>query len=185
MKLNINQLAALFDELETKYKVLDNNRLVLTVPAENYIEHTDGETSLLIVAHLDLQRGIVNLYAPNCIDLTSSDHREKASQLLLWMNYRSELPRFEIDLADNEVRCTASTSFGDAFIDSVQLRSMLSSRTRAVDEYWDVIVGVLKTGKLPETLYEKRERYELADLIRVAGGVEGLRKILNECGLIH
>ncbi len=185
MNQHTKQLKALFDELEIKYTERDNDCLGVTLSTDNYVDHSDGEKSLLVIAYVDSKRNIVRLYAPNCIDLTSSDHREKVSQLLLWMNFRSDLPRFELDLTDNEVRCATSTSYGESFIDAGQLEKMLSSLIKAIDTNWEIVGEALKTGKLPESLYEKRERLELADLIRLAGGVEGLREILSERGLTY
>jgi len=185
MKIRTKQLAALFDELEVKYIDRGDDCLGITIATDNYVDHADGLKSLLIVAHVDTERKIVRLSAVNCIDLTSCDHREKVSQLLLWMNFQSDLPRFELDLTDYEVRCAVSTSYGESFVDAGQLDKMLSSLIRAVDANWEIVEEALKTGKLPDALYEKHQRLELADLIRAAGGVEGLREILSERGLIN
>ena len=73
----------------------------------------------------------------------------------------------------------------ETFIDAVQLRKLLSSLVRTIDCNWDQISTTMSTGEMPNTLFEKNERLELADLIRAAGGVEGLREIISERGLIN
>jgi len=184
MKPHTKQLAELFDKIEIKYAERDNDCLGITISTESYIDHSDGEKSLLVIAYVDTKTNLVRLYAPNIVDLTSSDYREKTAQLLLWMNYRSDLARFEMDYTDNEVRCSIASDCGETFITHDQLEQMLSSLLNAIDSNWETITEALTTGKLPETLYAKNEKQELADLIRAAGGVEGLREILNERGLI-
>ena len=159
MNQQTKQLATLFDELEIKYKERDNDCLTITIPTENYIDYEDGQKTLLVVAYVDLEEKFVRLYAPNIMNLRDSEHIDKVSQLLLWMNYRKDLTRFELDLTDQEVRCSVTIPFGEEFVTPELLQDNLNSLIRAIDNPWETIEEALKTGKLPDALYEKRERF--------------------------
>ena len=179
----INKLINLFEELEIKCAV-NNDIFTLTSITTNYVDHVDGDKSIAIKVMVDQEHKNIHVYAPNCFDYVGSDHRAEAAQLLLWLNCKMDYPHFEVEYSDNEVWLGMSVGFEDDFIDATQLRKMISSIIRSLDDHYEVIQRTLTTGELPETLYEKRERLELADLVRAAGGVEGLRGILSERGLI-
>jgi hypothetical protein len=185
MKKHTKQLTEALDSIGIKFTERENDCISLTASTENYIDYEDGQKSLLIVAYVDYEEKFVRLYAPNIMNLRDSEHIDKVSQLLLWMNYRKDLTRFELDLTDQEVRCSVTIPFGEEFVTPELLQDNLNSLIRAIDNPWETIEEALKTGKLPDALYEKRERFELADLIHAAGGVEGLREILSERGLIN
>jgi len=107
---------------------------------------------------------------------------------------------YVLDESDGEVRVVCDLPLEDGTVTSAQLSRMLTLVAWTVDQFDPVIRLAGTEGKVdfveldarilqksPEPRRRKsrskRERRELADLIKAAGGVEGLRKLLEEHGL--
>ena len=115
-------------------------------------------------------------------------------------NWRVRVASYVLDESDSEVRVVCDSPLEDGVLTSNQLSRMLTLVAWTVDQFDPVIRAAGATGtidfkqvddrvlkKSPDPrrrkARSKRERRELADLIKAAGGVEGLRKLLEEHGL--
>ena len=106
-----------------------------------------------------------------------------------------------LDESDGEIRVVCDVPVEDGTITGAQLSRMLTLVAWTVDQFDPVLRRAGTEGKIDflevdaQVLKEqapdprrrksrsKRERRELADLIKAAGGVEGLRRLLEEHGL--
>jgi hypothetical protein len=127
-------------------------------------------------------------------------HRGAMSEAMLAANWRVRVASYVLDESDGEVRVVCDLPLEDGTVTGTQLSRMLTLVAWTVDQFDPVIRTAGNEGKVdfadldarilqksPEPRRRKsrskRERRELADLIKAAGGVEGLRKLLEEHGL--
>jgi hypothetical protein len=178
----------------------EHNEVVVAVPTQHYVDPHDGERSMLL--HLMLQEDgrMLRICVPEVYSMREFAHKGPMCEAMLAANWRVRVASYVLDETDGEVRVVCDVPIEDGTATSAQLSRMLTLVAWTVDQLDKVIRKAGNEGavdfsaideevrkEMPEPRRRKhrsrRERRELADLIKAAGGVEGLRKLLEEHGL--
>jgi hypothetical protein len=178
----------------------EHSEVVVAVPTTHYIDPHDGEKSLLLHVMLQEDGKMLRICVPEVYAVADFAHRGAMAEAMLAANWRVRVASYVLDESDGEVRVVCDLPLEDGSVTSAQLSRMLTLVAWTVDQFDPVIRLAGTEGKVdfveldarilqksPEPRRRKsrskRERRELADLIKAAGGVEGLRKLLEEHGL--
>ncbi|MEY5031880.1 MAG: hypothetical protein RL354_911 [Planctomycetota bacterium] len=178
----------------------EHSEVVVAVPTTNYVDPHDGEKSLLLHVMLQEDGKMLRMCVPEVYAVAEFAHRGAMSEAMLAANWRVRVASYVLDESDGEVRVVCDLPLEDGTVTGTQLSRMLTLVAWTVDQFDPVIRTAGNEGKVdfadldarilqksPEPRRRKsrskRERRELADLIKAAGGVEGLRKLLEEHGL--
>jgi hypothetical protein len=178
----------------------EHSEVVVAVPTTNYVDPHDGEKSLLLHVMLQEDGKMLRMCVPEVYAVAEFAHRGAMSEAMLAANWRVRVASYVLDESDGEVRVVCDLPLEDGTVTAAQLSRMLTLVAWTVDQFDPVIRTAGNEGKVdfadldarilqksPEPRRRKsrskRERRELADLIKAAGGVEGLRKLLEEHGL--
>jgi hypothetical protein len=178
----------------------DHNEIVVAVPTQHYVDPHDGEKSMLLHVMVQEEGRMMRICVPEVYTLSEFAHKGAMCEAMLAANWRVRVASYVLDESDGEVRVVCDVPLEDGVVTSTQISRMLTLVAWTVDQFDPVIrkAGADSTvdfteidervrKESPEPRRRKsrsrRERRELADLIKAAGGVEGLRKLLEEHGL--
>ena len=179
----------------------EHNEVVVAVPTQNYVDPHDGERSLLLHVMLQEEGKMLRICVPEVYAVAEFANRGALCEAMLAANWRVRVASYVLDESDGEVRVVCDVPLEDGTVTSAQLSRMLTLVAWTVDQFDPVLRKAGNEGKVdfaeldasilkkqaPDARRRKsrskRERRELADLIKAAGGVEGLRKLLEEHGL--
>jgi len=144
---------------------------------------------------------MLRICVPEVYTISAVENRGAMAEAMLAANWRVRVASYVLDESDGEIRVVCDVPVEDGTITGAQLSRMLTLVAWTVDQFDPVLRRAGTEGKIDflevdaQVLKEqapdprrrksrsKRERRELADLIKAAGGVEGLRKLLEEHGL--
>lgn len=178
----------------------DHSEIVVAVPTQHYIDPHDGEKSMLLHVMLQEDGRMMRICVPEVYAVNVFAHKGAMCEAMLAANWRVRVASYVLDESDGEVRVVCDVPLEDGSVTSAQTSRMLTLVAWTVDQFDPVIrkagtdgtvdfaaIDALVLKETPEPRRRKsrsrRERRELADLIKAAGGVEGLRKLLEEHGL--
>lgn len=177
-----------------------HSEVVVAVPTQNYVDPHDGEKSLLLHVMLQEDGRMLRICVPEVYTTKEVKHRGEMCEAMLAANWRVRVASYVVDESDGEVRVVCDVPIEDGTITPGQLGRMVTMVAWTVDQFDPAIrraseQGVIDFAEVDEKVLKdaegprrrksrsKREKRELADLIKAAGGVEGLRKLLEEHGL--
>ena len=178
----------------------DHNEVVVAVPTQHYVDPHDGEKSMLLHVMLQEEGRMLRICVPEVYALNGFANKGAMCEAMLAANWRVRVASYVLDESDGEVRVVCDVPLEDGVVTSAQVSRMLTLVAWTIDQFDPVIrkagadgavdfaeidARVLKENPEPRRRKSRsrRERRELADLIKAAGGVEGLRKLLEEHGL--
>ncbi len=178
----------------------EHSEVVVAVPTQNYLDPSDGERSLLLHVMLQEEGRMLRMCVPEVYSISEFPHRGAFCEAMLAANWRVRVASYVLDESDGEVRVVCDLPLEDGAVTGAQLSRMLTLVAWTVDQFDPLIriagttgaidfssldASVLKQAPDPRRrkARSKRERRELADLVKAAGGVEGLRKLLEDSGL--
>ena len=178
----------------------EHNEIVVAVPTQHYIDPHDGEKSMLLHVMLQEEGRMLRICVPEVYAMNAFANKGAMSEAMLAANWRVRVASYVLDETDGEIRVVCDVPLEDGVVTSAQMSRMLTLVAWTVDQFDPVIRKAGTDGtvdfaeidervlkEIPEPRRRKsrsrRERRELADLIKAAGGVEGLRKLLEEHGL--
>jgi hypothetical protein len=179
----------------------EHNEVVVAVPTSHYVDPHDGEKSLLLHVMIQEDGRMLRICVPEVYTISAFENRGAMAEAMLAANWRVRVASYVLDESDGEIRVVCDVPVEDGTITGGQLSRMLTLVAWTVDQFDPVLRRAGTEGKIDflevdaQVLKEqapdprrrksrsKRERRELADLIKAAGGVEGLRKLLEEHGL--
>lgn len=178
----------------------EHNEIVVAVPTQHYIDPHDGEKSMLLHVMLQEEGRMLRICVPEVYAMNAFAHKGPMSEAMLAANWRVRVASYVLDETDGEIRVVCDVPLEDGVVTSAQMSRMLTLVAWTVDQFDPVIRragadGTVDFAEIDERVLKenpeprrrksrsRRERRELADLIKAAGGVEGLRKLLEEHGL--
>lgn len=204
MAMTFPELVGRIAELGIDFRASrDHNEVVVAVPTSNYIDPHDGEKSMLLHVMLQEEGKMLRICVPEVYAFGKFEHRGEMAQAMLAANWRVRVPGYVLDETDGEVRVVCDVPVEDGTVTGTQIGRMIALVAWTIDQFDPVIrragdEGRIDFSEVDELVMKdetdeasprrrksraKRERRELADLIKAAGGVEGLRKLLEEHGL--
>lgn len=178
----------------------EHNEIVVAVPTQHYIDPHDGEKSMLLHVMLQEEGRMLRICVPEVYAMNAFANKGAMSEAMLAANWRVRVASYVLDETDGEIRVVCDVPLEDGVVTSAQMSRMLTLVAWTVDQFDPVIRragtdGTVDFAEIDERVLKenpeprrrksrsRRERRELADLIKAAGGVEGLRKLLEEHGL--
>jgi len=201
MSLSFADLVGRIAEIGCDFRASrEHSEVVVAVPTQNYVDPHDGERSLLLHVMLQEEGKMLRICVPEVYAIGEFAHRGALCEAMVAANWRVRVASYVLDESDGEVRVVCDMPLEDGTVTSGQLSRMLTLVAWTVDQFDPVLRRAGTEGKVDFTELDasilkqapdprrrksrsKRERRELADLIKAAGGVEGLRKLLEEHGL--
>lgn len=201
MSLSFADLVGRIAEIGCDFRASrEHSEVVVAVPTQHYIDPHDGERSLLLHVMLQEEGKMLRICVPEVYAIGEFAHRGAMCEAMVAANWRVRVASYVLDESDGEVRVVCDMPLEDGTVTSGQLSRMLTLVAWTVDQFDPVLRRAGAEGKVDFTELDasilkqtpdprrrksrsKRERRELADLIKAAGGVEGLRKLLEEHGL--
>jgi hypothetical protein len=182
----------------------EHNEVVVAVPTQHYVDPHDGERSMLLHVMLQEEGRMLRICVPEVYAVNAFANKGAMCEAMLAANWRVRVASYVLDETDGEVRVVCDVPLEDGVVTSAQVSRMLTLVAWTVDQFDPVIRragtdGVVSFSEIDERVLKetpeetsgprrrksrsRRERRELADLIKAAGGVEGLRKLLEDHGL--
>jgi hypothetical protein len=178
----------------------EHNEIVVAVPTQHYIDPHDGEKSMLLHVMLQEEGRMLRICVPEVYAMNAFANKGAMSEAMLAANWRVRVASYVLDETDGEIRVVCDVPLEDGVVTSAQMSRMLTLVAWTVDQFDPVIrkagtEGTVDFAEIDERVLKespeprrrksrsRRERRELADLIKAVGGVEGLRKLLEEHGL--
>lgn len=178
----------------------EHNEIVVAVPTQHYIDPHDGEKSMLLHVMLQEEGRMLRICVPEVYAMNAFANKGAMSEAMLAASWRVRVASYVLDETDGEIRVVCDVPLEDGVVTSAQMSRMLTLVAWTVDQFDPVIRragtdGTVDFAEIDERVLKenpeprrrksrsRRERRELADLIKAAGGVEGLRKLLEEHGL--
>jgi hypothetical protein len=201
MSMTFAELVGRIAEIGVDFRASrEHNEIVVAVPTQHYIDPHDGERSLLLHVMLQEEGRMLRICVPEVYAMNAFAHKGPMGEAMLAANWRVRVASYVLDETDGEIRVVCDVPLEDGVVTSAQVSRMLTLVAWTVDQFDPVIrragndgtvdfaeidARVLKENPEPRRRKSRsrRERRELADLIKAAGGVEGLRKLLEEHGL--
>ena len=201
MSMTFAELVGRIAEIGVDFRASrDHNEIVVAVPTQNYVDPHDGERSMLLHVMLQEEGRMLRICVPEVYAVNAFANRGAMCEAMLAANWRVRVTSYVLDESDGEVRVVCDLPLEDGAVNSAQISRMLTLVAWTVDQFDPVIRkagadGTVDFAEIDEKVRKespeprrrksrsRRERRELADLIKAAGGVEGLRKLLEEHGL--
>lgn len=189
MPMTLEEIGGQLRELELVFQEhAETNEIGLSFATRHYRDQ-DGERNLLLMLQLIENGEFLRIFCPRMFRLKKSKHAVPLMRLLGGISRRMKMAHFDFDEKSGEVAYGWEFPLEDGQSTPAQLRRLIMAPVVLADTYGKAIRNVIKTGKiqLPKHPYSlavpPKGTYppgELADLMKLAGGVEGLREILRE-----
>lgn len=201
MSMTFAELVGRIAEIGVDFRASrEHNEIVVAVPTQHYVDPHDGEKSMLLHVMLQEEGRMLRICVPEVYAVNAFANKGAMCEAMLAANWRVRVASYVLDETDGEVRVVCDVPLEDGVVTSAQVSRMLTLVAWTVDQFDPVIRragadGVVNFTEIDERVLKetpeprrrksrsRRERRELADLIKAAGGVEGLRKLLEEHGL--
>lgn len=162
-----------------KFAVSDlghTGQFVLSFRTQNY-RNPGGKKSLTLLVTILEDGRYLEIVGGNMYSATQAKDVGVLCQYLLGQNYTTKLLRWELDRTDNEVRATIEVAPVDGCITFDAFMRMLMLFPLVADSVHAAVTKVMTTGKLPAPV---RTNKRLQDLLRRAGGMAGLERLIRE-----
>jgi len=193
MPTTIEQLKSIFAEVGFKVEQEDENPQFFAGPwtTDNFVA-PDGEKHIKLVFELSKDGEYFRVFAPSIYNLKDSKFKGHALAVLAQIAFDTRSLQCEYDSSDGEVRYEIDHWILDSQLTAKQLVLMVRFLVNFADRYHPVMVKAIDEGKIDFALEWQRPEPpkddapelspELAELLRRAGGAEGLAKLLAERG---
>jgi hypothetical protein len=191
MPTTIEHLKSICESLDIKLTPHEKREraFVAWFKTDSYVDD-DGEKSLFVVLELNEQGTFFEIYAPSLYNLKASRFKGHALAVLAEIAFRTRTLQCEYDNSDGEVRFTVDHWIMDTQLSAQQVDRLLTCILHCTEQYHPVIVKAKDEGKIdfdcawtpPSAAAPSEETLspELAELVRRAGGAEGLARLLAE-----
>lgn len=119
----------------------------LLMQTRSYV-NAEGEHSLQLVCRVDHGGFYIEVAAPRAYNADDAKYPGALFEALLRMCYQLQHVRAEHDASDGEVRFAIDMPVLDGEVTSHQLGAMVAVLSMAIDDFHDVIVHAMETGKV-------------------------------------
>ncbi|MCA9285656.1 MAG: hypothetical protein KDA22_10595 [Phycisphaerales bacterium] len=196
MSMTLSEVAAAAMVAGLRYRYDETLGMILVGFGETgFRDPNTGEHSIVIVLMLGDDGRTLQVFLPACYDLSECEHREAAFSCFLQICYRTSLLQFEYDADSGHVHYVCELPIEDGKLTAAQIGRVVSQMVHALEYFDPIVQRSMATGETDfddadvddgddEGEGADRPPLELADLIRAAGGVEGLRRLLSDAGRV-
>lgn len=182
MATTIEKIQGFLNEFDLKYRVAEG-KIALTFDIEGYECPVSGESSVAIVIALDENGEYLSVYSPFAFSAEGVAFQEQAIQACVELCWRTKSLQTEFDPTDGEIRFVVEFPLEDAELTSRQLHRCIKTILHFCKQFTPIFRRAADEGVIDWDGFGRPadiERMELADLMRLVGGVEGLRNLLRE-----
>jgi hypothetical protein len=189
MPMTLEEMGGQLRELDLVFQEhAETNEIGLSFATRHYVDQ-DGENNLLLMLQLIENGEFLRIFCPKMFRLKKPKHAVPLMRLLGAISRRMKMAHFDFDEKSGEVVYAWEFPLEDGQATPAQLRRLIMAPVVLADTYGQSIRKVIKTGEIqlpkhpyalatpPKGIYPPGE---LADLMKLAGGVEGLRELLRE-----
>lgn len=186
MATTLTEVQQFLNGMDLKYRVDPKTKaLLLSFDMDHYICPDSHEKSLTVVITIEEDGEFIKVAAPLTFSLAEVEFPNEAREVCLGVCYRTKMLQCEYDDSDGEVRFVIEFPLEDALLTQKQLERCIYGIAIMIDRFTPVFDLAVTTGQIDWDLMTKNkpntdlERMEMTDLLRAAGGAEGLREILR------
>jgi hypothetical protein len=188
MAVSLAQLKAHVRALGWHHEVRpDHDQIALGMPMRLYVDD-EGEKHAGLFIDRVLNGEYVVVLMPRAYSLKDCRHKAAVLNVLMQISYLSRSLQCGYDPEDDEVRLRVDTWVLDNTLTELQLDVMVRILLKLVDEYDPVVRHAMQTGRIDFSLAQPEESAppktaelppEIAALLEKAGGMEGLREVVE------
>jgi hypothetical protein len=190
MPITLPELAAHVKEIGWKHSIDEERQaVVLNFGTDNY-KNLDGDSSVVVGIECRCDGEYVQVLAPRAYELTSCRYKGATLAALAELSYRTRALQCEYDPTDGEVRYVSDAWVLDNTLTARQVGMLVRMVVECLEEFDPVIRLAMETGRIDFSVANPRQEQaegapepipeELRKLVEQAGGVEALRKALEE-----
>ena len=187
MATTFSKICSIMKAEDLKFRVHPKKNEALVLLSTREFKNVNDDKMVPVLVTL-LEKGeFVKILAPSVFNLHNCKHPQSLSQALLEMSFKTKMLRWELDGKDGEIRASVDIPLENSKLKKNQFLRSLFAVPVILDQYYlsikeamdNGVVDIKRSG-LP--LGNDSKPLELADLMRLAGGVMGLRQLLKDAG---
>lgn len=170
-----------------KFKTHPSKSEALVVFPTREFTNIQGDKLVPLLITIQEKGEFVRIISPSVFDLQKCNHPNALVKALLETAFKTKLVKWELNGKDGEVRASVDIPIENSRLKKKQFLRCLVSIPVILDQYYQSIKDAMDNGivdikrsGLPTE--DASKPLELADLIKLAGGVMGLRKLLKDSG---
>ncbi len=150
MATTVQELKAILDEEEVRYREREDGALVSSWTTKHYTDG-DGDKALIIVVELDENGEYIKIFAPGAYKAVGP-HQDAFLRACSMIQWRTKLIQFEWDETDGEIRPVVEFPIEDSNLTKNQLMRCIIGICRILDDFHPALERALKEGvvELPE-----------------------------------
>lgn len=155
MSTTIEQIESFFLHQGFKY-ILDseNNLIETSFVTENYT-NAQGEHYLPVVVELQEEGQFIQIYVPQCYEVSEVEYRSTVLQVLLMISWRTKMVQFELDAQSNTVRVMVEFPLEDALLTKNQLMRSIMGLLQTIERFHPIIQIALVEGRVDFDILDK------------------------------
>lgn len=155
MSTTLEQIESFFLHQGFKY-ILDseNNLIETSFVTENYT-NAQGEHYLPVVVELQEEGQFIQIYVPQCYEVSEVEYRSTVLQVLLMISWRTKMVQFELDAQSNTVRVMVEFPLEDALLTKNQLMRSIMGLLQTIERFHPIIQIALVEGRVDFDILDK------------------------------
>lgn len=191
MPITLPEVAAHLESIGWKHRIdTERQRAVMSFGTEHYVD-LEGDKSVWVFLEIEAKGAYVQVVLPKLYNLTDCKFKGATLAALAEIAFRTRSLQCEYDSSDGEVRYSVDTWVLDNTLTETQVEWMVRIAVDLLEEYDPVVRCAMQTGRVDFSLAVPRQAPsegegspaplppEVAELIKRAGGIEGLRALLD------
>lgn len=166
MATSVDEIVGFLEDAGVRFGRAENaDALVASFQTEHY-RAVDGDDALFVVVLVEEEGRYLKVFAPQAFEIPD-EHLEPFLRACAMVQYRTKLVQFEWDPQDGLIPIV-EFPLEDAALTAAQLRRCMIGLVAIVDEYYDVLSEVARTGVVDA------DHIASPELARVSGDWEEL-----------
>lgn len=174
-------------EENLRFKTHPRKSEALVIIPTREFTNIQGDKMIPLFVNIHEHGELIKITAPCVFRLQNCNHPIELTKALLELSFKTKLIRWQLDGKDGEIRASVDIPLENAKLKRKQFLRSLYTIPMILDQYYQSIKDAMENGivdikrsGLPTEHASKP--LELADLLKLAGGVMGLRKLLKDSG---
>jgi len=147
----------------------------------------EGDSRVFLVCSVSEEGDYLEISAPRAYSAQGCKFKGALFAAMLEMSFRTQFLQFEYDSADGEVRLSADLPVEDGTVTPKQIDRMIGALAFGLETFDPVIRHAMATGRVDFSLASgttpdepPRLPAEIQELLTRAGGLENLRRLVEE-----
>jgi len=184
MATTFAKICSIMKAEDLKFRVHPKKNEALVLLSTREFKNLNDDKMVPVLVTL-LEKGeFVKILAPCVFNLQNCKHPQSLSRALLEMSFKTKMLRWELG-KDGEIRASVDIPLENSKLKKNQFLRSLFAFPVILDQYYLSIKEAMDNGVVNikrSGLPNDSKPLELADLMKLAGGVMGLRQLLKDAG---